>query len=265
MLHFFTESTEGATQERQQNRFEWANWMNSIDSLHFVERLFDQLPDVGFFAKDAEGRFTMGDRTFLRIMKCKEIEDLVGKNDFDFFPDHVARKYVKDDRKVIETGEPLLHVIEMVPKSDSTLDWHEAHKIPILTKNGKVIGITGITAKLSPAHLPLDYPPNLGSILEFIGKNYGKKMSVQQLADIANMSERSLERHFKKTFETTPLRYLKSVRINAACHALSHSGKSISDITLECGFCDQSHMTSEFRRVLGVTPREYRMQNGRNL
>jgi AraC-like DNA-binding protein len=236
-----------------------SQWIQRVDSLHFVEQLFDHLQDVSFFAKDSEGRFTMANLTFVRMLRCRSIEEVLGKTDHDFFPDHVARKYREDDRRVIATGEALLHEIEMVPKDDLTLDWHEANKFPIYDSGGVIIGLAGISIRLSPMHMPLNYPPNLGRMLVFIGQNFGSKITIGQLAEIASMSERSLERHFTKTFRTTPLRYLKQVRINAACHALTHTTKSISEITLECGFCDQSHLTSEFRRLLGRTPREYRM------
>jgi len=232
-----------------------------VDSLHFVEQLFDHLQDVGYFAKDREGRFIMADQTFIRMLRCEEISQVLGKTDRDFFPDHVAQKYIDDDLNVLNRKEPLLHEIEVFPRDDFSLDWHEANKFPIMDQDGQAIGIAGITVKLSPSHMPWNYPPKLGKILDYIGRFYGNKITIRQLAEIANMSERSLERHFAKTFRTTPLRYLKRVRINAACHALTHTVKPISEIALECGFCDQSHLTSEFRRVLSLTPREYRLKH----
>jgi AraC-like DNA-binding protein len=236
-------------------------WYRQVDSLQFVELLFGHLKDVCFFAKDKEGRFTMADESFLKMLKCSSTDEVIGKTDEDFFPPHIAKKYIEDDRRVLLTGEALLHEIEMVPNDDFTLAWHEANKFPIYDRTRTVIGIAGITVPLSPKHMPVNYPPKLGVILDFIGDNFGSKITIKQLADIAKMSERSLERHFSSALNTSPLRYLKQVRINAACHALSHTSKSISEITLECGFCDQSHLTSEFRKKLGMTPREYRKRH----
>ena len=247
-----TNSLSGSIQER---------WFRQVDSLHFVELLFGHLRDVSFFAKDSAGRFTMADESFVEMLKCANSEEVIGKTDGDFFPPHIAKKYIEDDQQVIRTGEALLHEIEMVPNDDFTLAWHEANKFPIYDRTRKVIGIAGITVPLSPKHMPLNYPPKLGIILDYIGDNFGNKITIKQLAEIAKMSERSLERHFACALNTTPLRYLKQVRINAACHALSHTSKSISEITLECGFCDQSHMTSEFRKKLNMTPREYRKRH----
>jgi AraC-like DNA-binding protein len=236
------------------------DWLAQVDSPRFVEEVFDHLKQVSFFAKDAQGRFTMANRTFVGLLRCKCLEDVLGRTDYDFFPAHIAAKYREDDGKVIRSGLPLLHEIEMVPKDDLTVDWHEANKFPIRNSDGVVMGIAGISVKLSPLHLPLNFPPNLARVLDHVGRNFGSKITVSELAAVAGMSERSLERHFVKTFGTTPLRYLKRVRLNAACHALAHTAKSIAEITLDCGFCDQSHMTSEFRRILGMTPRDYRLQ-----
>lgn len=221
------------------------------------------MADTHFFAKDLQGRFMMMDDGFVKMLRQTNKEAILGKNDFDFFPHHIAESYVADDKQVIKTGTPIRHRTEVVPKDDLTLDWHVSNKFPLCNKQGKTIGVAGITSKLTRSNLPPVFNSALYPVLDFISKHYGQKITVTQLAAVAKLSERSLERHFIKTFQTTPLSYLKHVRINAACHALLNTSLPIAQIAIECGFYDQSYMTSQFKKHLQITPRTYRLQHSR--
>jgi len=53
--------------------------------------------------------------------------------------------------------------------------------------------------------------------------------------------------------------YMRRIRVARAQSLLSCHNLEISDIALACGFCDQSHFTTIFRRVTGMSPRRYRL------
>ena len=76
--------------------------------------LVDNLPQ-NFFRKDLEGRVTFANRQYCATIG-KPLKELIGKTDFDLFPEHLARKYREDDARVVQTGK--------------TLDVIEAHKPP---------------------------------------------------------------------------------------------------------------------------------------
>ena len=98
-------------------------------------------------------------------------------------------------------------------------------------------------------------------VLQFIGEHYRRRLNMSELAAHAGLSVRSLERNFLKTFNTTPLRYINRVRLQAVRHSLIHTNKPLSTISDECGFYDQSHMTAQFTRHFGMSPRKYRGAN----
>src|SRR5688500_3049244 len=79
-----------------------------------LRQLFEGLPDICLFAKDLEGRFTFANRIFAEKCGCKQVEELMGRTDFDVFPRHLAEKYVRDDALVIRTGRTLANVVELV-------------------------------------------------------------------------------------------------------------------------------------------------------
>ncbi len=65
-------------------------------------------------------------------------------------------------------------------------------------------------------------------------------------------------RVFRKHFQSSVGSYVRTLRLNHAATRLSQSEASISEIAIECGFADQSHLTRLFRRHLGTTPDRYR-------
>jgi AraC family transcriptional regulator len=54
----------------------------------------------------------------------------------------------------------------------------------------------------------------------------------------------------------TPHQYILQCRIDKAKYLLQHSELSIADIAARVGFCDQSHFTRYFKRIVGVTPKQ---------
>jgi AraC-like DNA-binding protein len=59
-------------------------------------------------------------------------------------------------------------------------------------------------------------------------------------------------------FGATPRQYLQRVRVNAACRLLAETEKKITEIALEVGFFDHSHLSRTFSRLMGVSPLAYR-------
>ena len=89
-------------------------------------------------------------------------------------------------------------------------------------------------------------------------ENYFSKITVDDLSRIVNMSTPNFFRYFKKVFNTSPIEYLKKIRISHATDMLSSTDKSISFIAQECGFFDASHFTHAFEQSTNMKPKEFR-------
>jgi AraC-like DNA-binding protein len=220
--------------------------------------LISCVPELNYFAKDEEGRFVMMDDGFVAMLGCKHRDQILGKTDYDFFPKAIAEKFVSDDRHVVATGTPIRDLTEPVPNIDMTFGWWLVNKVPLRNRKGKIVGVAGISKRLSAENAPSHYGMTMYAVLEHIGNHYGSRISVRELASIAGLSLRSFERNFFATFNTPPIRYLNRVRLQAARHRLVQTNQSLSLIAADCGFYDQSHMTAMFTRHFGVSPRRYR-------
>ena len=73
------------------------------DSEALYSSLVETLP-VQVLRKDLEGCFTFANQSFCAMLR-RSIDEIVGKNDFDFFPPELAGKYREDDRQVARTGK----------------------------------------------------------------------------------------------------------------------------------------------------------------
>jgi AraC-like DNA-binding protein len=98
------------------------------------------------------------------------------------------------------------------------------------------------------------------SVLNYIRKNYGKEISLSELAALSNMSPNYFCRYFRKLTGQTPIEYLITYRLESACYALRNTDLTVTDITFACGFNDVSHFIKSFRKAYGMTPKAYRAQ-----
>lgn len=243
------------------------------DSTRFLERirpgdffvdLIERIPGVNFFMKDVEGRIVHCDNGFVEMLGCQRREEVLGYRDPKFSPPHIASVFMRGDQKVISTGEPLLDQYELVARKDFQLEWYVTHKYPVRDAEGKIIGVAGINSLVREARRGPFTDDRLNRVMEHIRQNYTQSLPVSVLADCAGMSRRSFERLFREELNCSPNVYLKQVRINAVCRSLLDTGLSLAEIAIGCGFADQSHMTREFRKLIGMPPRAYRQQRMAN-
>lgn len=93
---------------------------------------------------------------------------------------------------------------------------------------------------------------------QFMQENFSKRITVQKLAQTANLSVSHFERKFKTEVGCSPLQYLQQVRIEKAKVYLKQGEKRITDIAIQCGFSSASGFTYCFEKITGVKPSQYR-------
>jgi AraC-like DNA-binding protein len=90
-----------------------------------------------------------------------------------------------------------------------------------------------------------------------IEARYAEGLTLAALGEAAALSPFHLVRAFHRAHGVPPHVYLESVRIREAQRLLA-TGAALADVAYAVGFSSQSHFTTRFRRVLGVTPGQYR-------
>lgn len=95
-------------------------------------------------------------------------------------------------------------------------------------------------------------------IVDFIYKNYSKKLSLDDIANAGNISRSKCCILFKKYAQTSPINFLNLYRMEISTSLLRNTNDSISSIAFACGFGQQSYYNRLFLREYGMTPKEYR-------
>lgn len=98
------------------------------------------------------------------------------------------------------------------------------------------------------------------SVYNYIRENFSKPISLAKISKVAHMSPFSFSRFFKKNCGAGFVEYLNSVRMNKACHLLRETEYQISDISAGCGFNTISNFNKLFKKIEGMSPRNYRAQ-----
>lgn len=99
------------------------------------------------------------------------------------------------------------------------------------------------------------------SMLAYIHRHYGEKLTLDGIARAASVSRRECLRCFQDIIRKSPFEYLKEYRVQRAELMLQTTGKTMTEIALECGFSGAAYFGKTFRELRGMTPGEFRNRN----
>ena len=222
--------------------------------------LMDHMPGVSFFAKDAQFRIVCANRHFYERFGCREESEMVGKTDFELFPQQLAENFRKVDEEIFRTGRPKLNSVELFFNQQGIPDWFITNKLPVKGRNGKLIGIMGATQSYEGKKQVMQPYLQIDRAVTYIREHFRQRISVEELAALVHLSPRQLHRKFVETFGSSPQTFIMKLRVQAACEALQKEGSQISEVARDLGFCDQSSFTQHFHKHVGLTPLRYLRQ-----
>jgi AraC-like DNA-binding protein len=96
-------------------------------------------------------------------------------------------------------------------------------------------------------------------VLEHVSENFQSQIMLDDVAQLANMSESAFSRYFKKRTRKTFSSFLTEIRLDYACKLLQNDKMSISQIAFDSGFYNLSNFNRQFKVIKKITPLAYRM------
>lgn len=93
---------------------------------------------------------------------------------------------------------------------------------------------------------------------EYIEGNYNLKLTVEEIADRVGIARRTFERRFKKATSNTVVEYLQRVKIEVAKQQLESGRKTVNEVMYEVGYSDTKAFREVFKKVVGMSPIDYR-------
>jgi AraC-like DNA-binding protein len=149
------------------------------------------------------------------------------------------------------------HLVDMVNHTglDKMIDFFSVLKILCSASNRR---------QLCSENYKLDIDESrnkrMTDVYSFIRENFSKPISLKEISKVARMSPFAFSRYFKKSSGSGFVEYLNQVRTNKACYLLRETEYQIQDIANDCGFMSISNFNKQFRKTVGISPRDYRSQ-----
>lgn len=120
----------------------------SEETLHNERTLFrtiiDLIPDA-VYVKDAEGRKILANPKEVQISGRYSEDEVIGKTDFNLYPDKEAIRALAEDQQVLNTGKIVLDVDGTLIDNEGNLHWLLVSKVPLRDVHGKITGLVGVT------------------------------------------------------------------------------------------------------------------------
>ena len=95
------------------------------------------------------------------------------------------------------------------------------------------------------------------NVLTFISDNYSNNINLDDLSRIAGMNPKYFCRYFRSLTGRTPIDYLNYYRIECASEMLSTKDITIREVSISCGFNDESYFIKTFNKYKGITPKKF--------
>ncbi|MFN7928105.1 MAG: AraC family transcriptional regulator [Blastocatellia bacterium] len=170
--------------------------------------------------------------------------------------------------------EWLARVREQMPVAERSADFHGgvfellARKLyrefthedcaSALIIEGVMLEMFGETTRWCTSPTVPGSPRWLQQAKDLLHGHFAENLTLAEIAQQVGVHPVHLAQTFRKSYQCTVGEYVRKLRIEYACHELTATDKSIVDIALSAGFCDQSHFTRTFKRTVGAAPSQYR-------
>ncbi|MBN3786314.1 helix-turn-helix domain-containing protein [Burkholderia sp. Ac-20353] len=228
-----------------------------------LERVFDCLPDVLYYVKDANARYLSVNQTLIDRSGLAR-DDVIGKTADQLFP-VTGASTVAQDLSVIENKSPIVDRLRLYSTGIGHKYWCLSSKFPIIDENESGIGMIGVSRDLPRPDERHHGYRRLFDFLAYLEQHLSQNILITEAADHASISVDTLERLTREVFHLTPKQLLMKMRIDHACKLLETTDHSITEIAASCGYADHSAFTRQFKLATHLTPRQYRDARGRGL
>jgi AraC family L-rhamnose operon transcriptional activator RhaR/AraC family L-rhamnose operon regulatory protein RhaS len=126
-----------------------------------------------------------------------------------------------------------------------------------------LMGLIGFLSRCYSHNTPRTERPFLlmGDALSYIEQHFREPIGIRDLTRIAHMSESTLTRTFRRVLGRSPIEHVIRVRVLRAADLLQRGEVRVTEAAFQCGFSDSNYFSRQFRKVMGVSPRQFRSRH----
>jgi AraC family transcriptional regulator len=137
-------------------------------------------------------------------------------------------------------------------------EFRQQDELSALTIEGLLLEMLAEASRRRVKKLHRQPPPWLGQAKEIIHARFWENLTISSLGQSVGVHPVYLATEFRRAYRLTVGEQIRKLRIDFACHKLSTTAAPLVEIALESGFSSQSHFSTTFKRVTGMTATEYR-------
>jgi len=174
---------------------------------------------------------------------------------FDVEP-RMRRRHNFESRLRLPMDE-LGHLAGMVAEMEEELTLREpGYRFMATTHLMHIIGY--LSRCYTKMQLPKARPVmRISEVLSYMEHHYDAPLTLEDLTKVAHMSQTSLMRTFREVMGRSPIDYLIRLRVSKASQLLASGDVRVTEAALQVGFSDSNYFSRQFRKVMGIPPREY--------
>lgn len=101
----------------------------------------------------------------------------------------------------------------------------------------------------------------LNKVFDYLMTHFAEDIQLEKVAEIANMSYSGFSRYFRNRTKKTFSHFVNEIRIGYACKRLMECDISVSSVCFECGFNNLTNFNEQFKKIIKVTPHQFKRQN----
>lgn len=124
------------------------DYLRDISDSALLNALMENVADSIYF-KDRQRHLIWVSNKMVTSLGYKDVSQILGRTDAELFGEEFNQKTMVDDLRVMETGKPIIGLVESRAMPDGKTNWTSTSKLPIHNEEGEIIGLLGITREIN--------------------------------------------------------------------------------------------------------------------
>lgn len=148
------------------------------------------------YFKDNDCRFIVVNNIKAEKHGVADPAQMIGKTDFDYFSEDIARAIHESEKTIMTTGKPVIGKIEKLTRLDGRTTWSSSSKYPLYDNSGELIGIWGISRDITESELSKEALLAAEIKLETIVANISDAVTITDITGIIKFMSTNIEKQF---------------------------------------------------------------------
>ena len=145
------------------------------DERFLLRQLIDHIP-VQIYFKDIHSRFVMANKGMVEWAGLSDNPSIIGKHDRDFFDENHWKPAEADERRIMESGEPITGILEHETWTDNDSTWVLTSKFPWRDRHGRLKGTFGVSSDVTKLVCAQQEATNLAEQLQAKNETYEEEV-----------------------------------------------------------------------------------------